>query len=678
MAILPHGIPDEYDCAINGIGYILAGELQTPYAPLRSSETYRKFGKDLQVERQDTSEEMSENKVDDLYWSSQRSWYSGQGQRRLDSPELSDPESYLQGKNIDPFKERGALLLSNQINIAHAGIEGSSSTSAFGVSSGGSSSTGRFWWIRPTPGNTTLPQVASTQSLGGSLSTRSLTGWSGFAYGMCTDGQYLYVSHKDNGVWRGRLNQPTTAMTQWKTQGVNDIAFVKDRIMGWKFNTSTEKIEIWELTDAAVQLTKAYPPGWGTDNQQNTTGSMFAEIKGFICWVIQNADDGYLFVWDGENDPVQAAKFPGMAAEAVYSYAESVLYIITTQDSNPAFVDDVDRWSIIQAEISVDGDVVWDILHENPGRIYASMASYQNELLFLVEAAEDDTNGLTGDAGSFSGVGTPVVASINLVNNAINLGRHWGLVENGEIIEQLFGLTGMAGPQIHVYRKQVVIVGENGEIRAEQLYSPSPIGELLSSSIDKNIDHDKVFIMGEMSSEPLPSDTTVTLQYSITDPNTEIFESKNIGTINGPGGKFLHERISADGVKAPFIYYRLVITAAAGVDTTPVVKKAGIGCVYGKKPTYDHYLAIMALPTMTLRNGSSAWPTERTPKKIQEELEALRDSQEVVDYQEPNLGSSINFTSRKVQVRELDIRKVFVPSEGWGSLINVRLTEVPD
>lgn len=669
MAVLAHGIPEAYDLAINGLGYLLFTEMQTPFAPLRSAEEFRKVGRSEQVPRSDTSEEMSENKIDDNRWSSQRSFYSGAGQKRLDSPNFSDGEAYLRSKNVDVFRERGEFRMSRAFEVEQTGIVGGNQGKGYVTNTAT-----RLMWATPRDGAPAQTHIKILNSYGSSPTERDFAStWptNGTISGLTNDGQYVYASHSDDGVWRGEINS-SDDLTQWKTRGQRDIAFVKQRILGHTTDGgSPEKARVYETDPASgtENLLKEYGAGWSfpTDNPAH----VFAEIKGFACWAITNGNDGTLWLWDGENDPFQTAKFPGLEAHGVISYAESVLYVLT-KESGGAF--DSDHWAIIECQVSPSGDSQWDVLHRIEGPFMPVLTAGEREILFPVQIVESDYAGLDTDDGVLNTDNAPTVAALNLANGGLSPAKHWGLYESENPVTlagPLWGETGFTKPNITFWNKATVLVGENGEVRVTKDHYATE-GQLLSSAIDKNIDSDKMFLLGEMATEPLPAETTARLEFQTTDPETETPLTRTVGSITA-NGKTLLKRLSANGVKAPFLHFRLTLTSDG--DATPVVRKAGVGCVYGRKPPYEHYLVIKALPTMSLRNGNP-WPIERSQDTICRELEELRDSAEVVDYQEPTGGAPPR-SPVKVQVSDYEKRMIHLPNSGWGSVVTIKLTEVP-
>lgn len=91
-----------FDAAIDGVGLHIAWD--------SDENPYRLNAPDFRLERTDIGDELSENKLDDLYWGSQRSWHHGAGQDRLNMPQVSDPYRYLSSRHLD-VTEPGKLTV---------------------------------------------------------------------------------------------------------------------------------------------------------------------------------------------------------------------------------------------------------------------------------------------------------------------------------------------------------------------------------------------------------------------------------------------------------------------------------------------------------------------------------------------------------------------------------------
>jgi len=95
-----------FDFALDGVGYMLEPEAQA----IVGIPAYSTDGPDIAVERQSLSDSLSDNKLDALAWSSNRSWHEGAGQKRHDQPEFSSPHRFLESEGVD-ITEKGQLTL---------------------------------------------------------------------------------------------------------------------------------------------------------------------------------------------------------------------------------------------------------------------------------------------------------------------------------------------------------------------------------------------------------------------------------------------------------------------------------------------------------------------------------------------------------------------------------------
>lgn len=663
------GVQKVYDIGLDGKGYLVAWEMFTPFAPERSSEAYRKVGREMDVPRQDFSHDMAENKLDKLFRSAQRSFYNGGGQRRLDNPQVSDDEMYLRAKNIDAFNERGALTMSHAISQELAGVgSGSQPTGRC------SASEAYLYWAIPDSGTPTNTIVKSINNWGDAGTTRALdANWTAgmTCLGMTNDGANLYVAGS-GGIWKGALSTQSTTLARWTTTSLKDIAFVKERILG--HTTSGSLAQIYEIdpeTGTESQVGGDYPAGF-TINASGGVARIFAEVGGYAVWVASAGSDGYLYTWDGQSSPVKAARFPGFQAWGVISYAEQVLYVI---GRDPAGAPHGDRWALIRCEISASGQATTDILQIVDNDVIPVAAVQNTEILFPAKLLDDDYAGLDTDDGVVSDEAA-TVASCNVITGGLNLAKHWGLTDTSTPSAPttdgpLWGDTGFTQPDVCVFRNALVLVGQNGEVRAEQTTYP-PEGQLLSSCIDFNVNDEKMFVLGEVGADPVPTGSTIVFEYTDEDPDVETPTFGSVVTVTA-GQRSGRARLATNGVKAEFVFYRLTLT---GGSSSPVVRKAAIAANYGIKPPYEHFVAIKAFSGMRLRN-EAPWPVDRTPDNIKAELESLHDAQTIVDFQEPAFGERDARASVKVQVAAFQARLIRLDGVG-GILIELHLTEVPD
>lgn len=101
-------LESQYDLGLGGTGYLVAWEIPPQTYNLNAPITEE--GDDLLVERRDQSPEMSENKLDRLFWESQRDWSGGAGQQRFSAPQSSD-RAFYDSTGIDITTVGQATLL---------------------------------------------------------------------------------------------------------------------------------------------------------------------------------------------------------------------------------------------------------------------------------------------------------------------------------------------------------------------------------------------------------------------------------------------------------------------------------------------------------------------------------------------------------------------------------------
>lgn len=682
-----------YDCLLNGLGYLVDWGRE---------DAYLKVGADTIVEERDSNvEELSENKLDGLHWSSQRSWFNGGKQTRLDAP-ASDPEKYLVAKNIDT-NERGAASLSR----AFAEYEQSSPPAASVTQVQGMVFSHPDLIVWAAASASTTIRLRSVGDWGDPTpAIRNAFAAGNAIEGLTSDGQYIYASNHSGanpGIMRGTLSQTTTALVDWDSATVGpirDIVFLKERIMGWADNTG--QVVIKELGIGAsptLNPLKTYAPGWSIRRTQ-VGQDVFAEIGGYIAWVICNGPDGYLWLWDGTEEPFAAARFPNIETLGVVSYANEKLYVLGrfsasstgvgstgTYDSAATFDDasvaydeastgtsSTGNLALIECQVDSTGGVVWDVLYTLKGSPYPRFVVRNREILFPVALPEEERRGLTEDDGVAADGQAYAIAAINVASRGLNVGRYWGLTENGVTTAQLWGDDGYTAPQLASLRGDLGVVGEDGLIRREAS-TYAPLGEIVSPRIDLNVDSPKVFFLGQASFDPL-SGEEVTLQYTFDGVATEAPTFTTIETATA--GESIRQRLLEGGLPGPqsvAAHYRVQLAPNADTSDTPVLREAGLGVEPTIKPRYDHVFYVKAFDSMKLRNQGN-WPGNRSPDTIQTELETLRDNQSVITFREPIYGRDPR-AETYVQVRQLEVTKRKIPGEGGGAVIAVRLRELP-
>lgn len=98
-----------FDVVIDGVGYVLDSEQESPFQVQAPDDALERTNLDAQLEQ---------NVLDTLYWGRNRSWHEGQGQTRLDVPPrfqidpstASSPYKHLRSKGVD-ITTRGQLTL---------------------------------------------------------------------------------------------------------------------------------------------------------------------------------------------------------------------------------------------------------------------------------------------------------------------------------------------------------------------------------------------------------------------------------------------------------------------------------------------------------------------------------------------------------------------------------------
>jgi hypothetical protein len=118
MTQLPQDRFGSYDVALDGTGYLLDSDQESPFQVQAPDDALERTNLDPQLEQ---------NVLDTLYWGRNRSWHEGQGQTRLDVPPrfqidpttASSPYKHLRSKGVD-ITTKGQLTLLHKTSLALA------------------------------------------------------------------------------------------------------------------------------------------------------------------------------------------------------------------------------------------------------------------------------------------------------------------------------------------------------------------------------------------------------------------------------------------------------------------------------------------------------------------------------------------------------------------------------
>lgn len=670
-----NSLPNLYDCALNGVGYRVAWEiaklLHFQHGP------YLEIATDLVVERTDLNvEEMTENKLDKLYWDSQRSWHNGAGQIRFDVPKASDPFAYLSSVNIDVRVPGQAFLLPD---IQSLSISGSSlgPFSKLCVGAG-------FLYQEDTGGNSWNRITVPTTDAGSPTSV-SVTAATGGAVDCCSDGQNVYFADPNAPGPAPQIRQLTPSSTTAATFAsgtfgtgsgpcdARSMAWVKQRIVfagasvAGVFGTPAT---VWRI--AQVGSTGGTPSEIALLPAGYTVPRFgIVELAGFVLIAAVSDHQSVIYAWDQFTSPYIVAYLP--EGDQITSMA-----------------------SFLGTEVIIGCRRLKSSSGVGSGVLYVGQATGAGQLV-LSEVVE-----LT-DKGQPYPIGFPTDANDYAVVGMANRGKYtyfsWnpfglGVYDHAnQAYSRYIGNLNPTGtpPQTGVEIGDVAVVkrrlvfSRTSDHRSylENINKRVANGQIVGSLMDWNIDKAKTVNQFEFGMLPLPAGTSIQMDYS-TD-NAQTWTNVLSDTTTGDTLSSTTSTVSTQfQVNAQTINYRITLNSDGTALLTPRLKKAGFGAWYGSKPKKEWKVAFDVSDRLTCKNGAPfrliGQPTAITGPNPQlwdlilANIRSLRDNQTIVSWQPPGYGDTHNDVW-VVQVRGYDTYRWLEPQSGFGGIIMVDLKE---
>lgn len=673
---------------------------------------YIETATDIVVEKSDTTvDSMSENKVDKLYWESERSWHAGAGQRRYSDPKTSDPNAFLLSQGVD-VRVPGQATLVPDITNQHTStapwqLPTTAATARLAVAAdivfhedstatGGQNDSFRGVTLPTTDaGSPTLKIVRA-----GSVNTNGVDD-------VCSDGQNLYWAIPDDATPKITTIDATAttgsvgsvyASGTFGTGGQNTDA----RVLAWAKNQLVAAGVQAAGTGSASQVWRLFAVGAGTGGTSKellllplgwkVNRNCITEIAGFILFGATSGHMSAVYAWDGQTTPYLCVNLPeGEEITSMSNYLGIEVLI-----------------GCRRAKSSASGVT-------GTGVLYVGQAAAAGQLI-LKEIVE------IGDAG----IPWPVATTKDTFDYAIaciaNRGRYsyftWqpfglGVYDhlNQSYSRYLGNLGANAGSLLNggtppfnassigdvvVSQRRLCFsaggVGPTYKLWVENISKLVASGVILSSVMDWNVDKPKAINQAEVGCLPLPAGTTATLAYSTDGGLT----STTIGTLSGTGATVFTSSATSSppanfSATANTINYVVTLNSEATTQLlTPILKKAGFGAWYGSKPTIEWTIFLRAEDRMTAKNGApyilmggstgttyTAGPDPQLPDKLAGNFRTLRGSQAIVDWQPPGWGDTRS-DSYKVQVRGYKYFRWNLPGAGpGGGGIHVELKQAP-
>jgi|SRR5579859_143673 len=797
MAILADGsLPYLYDFALNGVGYLVSWEVDRELlSPWKTA--YLVTEADTLLERTDISnEEMTENKLDLLYWVSQRSWDYGAGQARIDQnlPNYPSERAFQSSVGVDLFSTIGqASLLPSTQKIVTAGTGtmaatdryiytavGGPNLSRVSTSNGSDATTvpngavshsasdlatdGKNVWCAvgvegvseiPTGTNTQLNSfdaITNFSQSGGSpqIITNGQvegTGFLRFTFGPGSNPLvYTYGTSQNWSSyvqfsidWAASINGnpgPDTLTVRFKQDSSNYFYYTIPAGISWNWRKAT-----WNISDMAVvgtpslstinsiewlsliptvtstfdlddlEATNAGNPAiystvndceviaWAKDSLYGAglvpgsstqwqffsigpgststviyilpdgfTVSHISELAGFIYFAATKAGRSQIYAWDGTNAPfVAVAMPPGETALTLIPFLGAGMLIGGRRQGTHGT--SVGLGVLYRAFPQSNGTLTIELIQAfgaDDGYDYGIGAgtSYLDKAYFTINNPQAAVTGVGIKGYTGLGVYFPTTGGWS---------THIGIADTGTVATMA---------DATVFHGQLVFsIAGTGVWMQQSAYLAT--GYLTSSLMDWNIDKTKMILQGEIGSLPLGVGSALALSWSQDGGNTFMSLSSIAGLTFGttpPAGyvapTYLETpvRVSSGTAVTRVTFTQDIVHLP---NNTPILKKAGLGAIYGVKPRRIYQIAVKAYQYMDL-NNKTPYPLSGAglAANIEATLSGLRDSQTIVQFQPVGYGEE-HTTVLNVRVAALKVFRQKSPERGWANLVLLTCYEVP-
>ncbi|MEO7398243.1 MAG: hypothetical protein ABIW84_06745, partial [Ilumatobacteraceae bacterium] len=493
-----------YDVALDGIGMMLATQDEAD-GLLRSS--YGMVAPDLHIERTDIGAELTDNKLDSLYTSSNRSWHEGAGQKRLDVVQVSSDFKFFESKGID-IADKGEIKLHKATSLIVANAH-STTRPRLAVASD------VLYMVAGQPNLTRVTTLTGTNT---TVSTGTETSQN--VADLASDGTDLYIALGADGIHK--ITAASGAGVHYSGVLATVLAWSKAAL--WAAGPSGGRDHLYSVAAGVVGNSSdvyAFPVNQSVV-QITELGPML-----YIAVTAATNSQSYVYAYDGTNAPFVALPLPpGEIITSMTPFLGAGLLIGAKR-----YIDATNSQSVLYVAF--------------PGAT-GHLVLLEREL--LIRGSGTDSK----DYGIVAGVGTGNKVFFAWPHDDVS-GVGVYLPETAAYARNLFGATsGVIGAIARWRNKTLFVITGDGLYAEGDGYVPSATTCFVTSSvIDANVDADKLWLRQETGCEPLPAGTSVQHQYS-TDGVTWVAN----GTLSTTGATILSSSVR---VKSPRIQYRVVL-----------------------------------------------------------------------------------------------------------------------
>ncbi len=646
VTLTDNSLPNLYDCALNGVGYRVAWEiaklLHFQHGP------YLEIASDIVVERTDLNvEEMTENKLDKLYWESQRSWHNGAGQIRFDVKNASDPYAFLSSQGVDVRVPGQAFLLPDIRNVQTS--SGALAPPAKLCVGGG------FLYVENAADGNTYSRVTIPTTDAGSVTSTAITAGTGGIWDVCSDGQYMYFADPNAPGPTPQIRQlspSATTATTWASGtfgtgagpcDARSMAWVKQRLVFAGAATAGifgTPVTVWRIsqvgaTGGTPQEIALLPAGYTVPRFG------IVELAGFVLIAAVSDHQSVIYAWDQFTAPYIVAYLPeGDQITSMQSFLGTEVIIGCR------------RLKSTGAGIGT-------------GVLYVGQATGAGQLV-LSEVVE------IADSGQPYPIGFPTDTNDYAITGLANRGKYtyftWqpfgvGVYDHqNQSYSRYVGNLNSTGvpPQpateigdiVVIQRRIAFAQRSTAGCWLENIAKRVASGQLVGSVMDWNIDKSKTINQFEFGMLPLSAGTSISMDYS-TD-NAATWTNVLSDSVAGDTIATTTSTVATQfQVNAQTINYRITMDVSDRLT-----------CKNGAP------FRLIGQPTAITGPNPQLWDL------ILANIRTLRDNQTIVSWQPPGYGDTHNDVW-VVQIRGYDTYRWLESQSGFGGIIMIDLKEAP-
>lgn len=631
------------DAALDGEPLMLAWtDEQTP--------GYAQVSEEIGIEQTSTSDDISENKLSrNEFWRSMRDFQGGLGQQRFDVPNVSADNAYRESTTVD-------TRVPGQLTLARATTVDAPPTFSVGDLHASDQASDGIWFISRTADPST--QAVTHYDLS-TFTTKTLATGSYFRDLSVGPDDTCWIG-SDNGIYYVTKAGSITAWTVTDlTKQAKVLCAAKHRLFWGGRDTANNADAFYEIA------TEGSPPVASTQKLLLAPGMRISDIKeagalilfsvnlfNFSLGASSVSGAGRLYAYDGTNAPSTVLVLPpGEEIAGIFPVlgGSQVLLFVRRNDTAGniravLYVLDVSGTQVANPRIAFEYPSSYTVWHTRE-------AISLGQFVFFA-----------GPYDASRGVGAGIDA-YNVITGTVSHHLTSPTVSSSAIRQ----ITATGGRLVYAQ-------DQSGSLKLVIASTSTYVAsaELVTSTIDLNVDAPKTWTVVEAGCKPLAAGQRIDVYYTADDPSAG--DWRLVGSLH-PGQTSQAWPLNVTSTR---IALRVVLVAPASPTSTPTLTKLGVAAQLARLPKRTHNLRIQAYPQQQgLDDRPLGGASHDYYARLQARLDGLRDAGEVVWFQPP--GSRYDGHAEQVKVGAAAKRLTGNPADGFGGVIDVALHNVnPD